>query len=155
MAKTEALLDLINKFPEAFADPDFPFESPAFTPSEPDEEGATGETPQALVSPGLGSIESERGWCYHCLDQLANDPDLLKLAGGLLTQIADLATKRRHLAMAGDRIADDDAECGGVIEFAPTTAKAKAGAFVMAELPETFARQGAEGCPSGMCPVDH
>ena len=146
MAQTEALLDLINEFSAAFADPNYAIAPPPnFTATEPDEEGSTGETPQ-LVNTQESSFESKLGWCYHCLEQLEHEPELLENVAGILTSVADFVTRKKHLAMAGDRV---EAECG-VIEFGLAGDKVDAAAFAV-DLPETFARQGTPECPGGLC----
>jgi len=130
MANTETLLALQAEYPTAFADPEA---TPPMTtlpePTEPDEECRTGETEQT------GDELSPYERCNISLLQLEYDPEFLVIAASILEGLATAANVRKHIANEPVRQLLQKAADDGLL----------------INLPETNARQGTEGCASGMC----
>jgi hypothetical protein len=123
MARTDQLLELIPEYAHAFQDPE--------------------SAPQALKPPDIKPELSDEAdfdettnsdWCQHYLLQLEYEPSLMAIAASFLSELADVASLRKHLANEPVR------------QFLQTAAL---------DLPETYARQSTPDCPSGACPIDH
>jgi hypothetical protein len=130
MANTEQLLALALEFPEAFQDTET---TPPRT--EPEKSSVWVETDDdELTHAELAHAE----WCQYYLSQLEYQPSLLAIAASFLSELADVASLRQHLAnepvrQSLQKLADDG----------------------LLNLPETYARQSTPDCPSGACPIDH
>jgi hypothetical protein len=123
MASTDQLLALIPEYAHAFQDPE--------------------SAPQALTPPDIKPELSDEAdsnemtnsdWCQHYLLQLEHQPSLMAIAASFLSELADVASLRKHLANEPVR------------QFLQTAAL---------DLPETYARQSTPDCPSGACPIEH
>jgi hypothetical protein len=123
MASTNQLLALIPEYAHAFQDPESTPQS--FTPPEVKSE---------LIDEAASDETTNSDWCQHYLLQLEYEPSLMAIAASFLSELADVASLRQHLANEPVR------------QFLQTAAL---------DLPETYARQSTPDCPSGACPIDH
>jgi hypothetical protein len=143
MADTAQLLRLIDKYSEAFADTEIA--PPVTTPpelTEPDEEGRTGETEQS-------DCDQYYNDCRLSLCQLEDDPKLLAIAADFLEKLTDIAAMNN--AASSKKYWD---KSGGLPPRPLSHVVDEVSAPILVDLPETHARQGMEGCPSGMCGLD-
>jgi hypothetical protein len=127
MASTEQLLALILGYSEAFQDP---------------EVGPQVPTPPIVESEVVAEADADEltnsEWCQYYLLQLEYQPSLMAISASFLSELADVASLRKHLAdepvrQTLQKLADDG----------------------LLNLPETYARQSIPDCPSGACPIDH
>jgi hypothetical protein len=123
MAKTEQLLELIPEYSEAFQDPESAPQ--ALTPPEAKSE---------MIDEAASDETTNSDWCQHYLLQLEYEPSLMAIAASFLSELADVASLRKHLANEPVR------------QFLQTA---------VLDLPETYARQSTPDCPSGACPIEH
>lgn len=136
MANTQQLLALINEFGPAFADPDF-----SETILAKEDEGNKEEIEQ----------DDDSGMCYYYLSRLEYDPHLMQIATSFLCELASVASLKQQLYNEPIR-----RELQGTLDDPSSKLGAEIRAkMTMPDLPETFARQGTEDCPSGVCPLDH
>jgi hypothetical protein len=136
MANTRSLLELIDEFSSAFADPDFPVEEPVKAITE---ETSTTESEGILETP---EEESELDICHYYLSRLEHEPRLIAIASRFLSELADVAALRQMPYLMDPQ--------------GTTPVTISKGSIVKTlDLPETYARQGSSDCPSGACPIDH
>jgi hypothetical protein len=130
MANTAQLLALALEFPEAFQDTETSPPVPTQLRTEPERSSGWVETDDDEFT--------NAEWCQYYLSQLEDQPSLLAIAASFLSELADVASLRKHLAnepvrQSLQKLADDG----------------------LLNLPETYARQSTPDCPSGACPIDH
>ena len=136
MANTQQLLGLIDEFGPAFADPDFHEPILIKDPEENEEEIEQ---------------DDDSDLCYYYISRLEYEPYLMKIATSFLSELADVASIKQQLYNEPIR-----RELQGALEDPSSKLGVKIRAkMTMPDLPETFARQGTEDCPSGVCPLDH
>jgi hypothetical protein len=139
MSTTASCLDLIEQFPEAFADPEA-------LPPKNDRTAQEGRSPEAQAIEFSDDEITDGDRCQLYLLALEYRPDLQKMAANLLQQIALIAQTRQ--AEVNERVIKSlraQPNFNQVIEKAMDVAL---------ELPETYARKTSVDCPSGMCPLD-
>lgn len=138
MANTQRLLDLIDEFGPAFADPEFS-ETIVMKKIEGKEEEEEVEQ------------NNDFDLCYYYISRLEYEPYLMKIATSFLGELADVASIKQQLYNEPIR-----RDLQGALDDPNSKLGAKIRAkMAMPDLPETFARQGTEDCPSGACPVDY
>jgi hypothetical protein len=126
MAKTATLINLIEKYPSAFADPEIAL-SVASPPIH-----ISSSTVEEHEDDNVTDIEL----CQQHLLQIERDPKTLVIAASFLEELAAIVDTKQHSKSIQQSIqpaADDDT----------------------LNLAETYARQGTAECPGGMCPLDH
>ena len=147
MANTAALLELIEEFGSAFANPEFPVTAPANDAVAGEEEQA--EEHSADNAAECFDIEGDSEDCYFYLSQLEHEPKLVAIAADFLEQLAAVASLKQQLHNAPvmktfqDAVDNTDSKLGDVL-------RAKMSEPFL-DLPETFARQGTPECPGGLC----
>jgi hypothetical protein len=126
MANTTELLDLASEFPEAFADTE-------------------------IAPPVTAPLERDQYYndCRLSLCQLEDDPKLLAIAADFLRKLADIAAMNN--AAASKKYHE---KAGGLPPRPLSEVVDEVSAPILIDLPETHARQGTEGCPGGLCPLD-
>lgn len=180
MANTADLLALQTEYPTAFADPEAaPPESTGTglgdaiaanleimqpdqvrdfaeghlrAQTEPDEPSVLDELvaqwerkyPDGFVPDDSSEAMTHYDWCQFHLLQLEYEPNLMEIAAEFLEELATIAGMRKHLANEPIRSALQKAANEGQLDHIFNKS-------IVIDLPETNARQGSEGCASGMC----